>query len=261
MRKFADRMKQWQIVHIDETDSTNRWLRNSQGENPSPCCKAVWADFQTAGRGCGTNVWESERGQNLTFSVLIHPTDIPAQRQFTISMAAALAVVDALADYADGFSIKWPNDIYWHDRKICGMLIENRLTEGMIKDSIIGIGLNVNQQRFVSDAPNPVSLRQIIGRATDRQELLEKVLNRLSLPADANRYRSLLYRREGYHPYRDAAGDFEARLEAVEDDGHLVLQDTDGHTRRYAFKEVIFKIMPEMRNSETSKYRNIELSK
>lgn len=227
------------IVHLAETDSTNRWLREQGGEENM----LVWTDFQTAGRGCGTNTWESARGQNLLFSLLIHPVAVRPSEQFRISMAISLAIVDALACYTDGLSIKWPNDIYWHDRKICGILIENRLSGGVIRDCIIGVGLNVNQQQFVSDAPNPVSLRQILGHDVEREEVLRRIVEGLKIDEDDGpRYRSLLYRRTGFHPYRDAEGGFEAELIDVEDDGHLLLRDRAGRKRRYAFKEVNFRI-------------------
>ena len=207
------------IVHLAETDSTNRWLREQGGEENM----LVWTDFQTAGRGCGTNTWESARGQNLLFSLLIHPVAVRPSEQFRISMAISLAIVDALACYTDGLSIKWPNDIYWHDRKICGILRENRLSGGVIRDCIIGVGLNVNQQQFVSDAPNPVSLRQILGHDVEREEVLRRIVEGFKINEnDGPRYRSLLYRRTGFHPYKDADGDFEAELIDVEDDGHLL---------------------------------------
>ena len=95
---------EWKIVHIDETDSTNRWIMNHDSD-------VVWADFQTAGRGCGTNKWESERGKNLLFSVKIHPVDVPVQKQFHISMAISLAICEALGQQIGDLSIKWPNDI------------------------------------------------------------------------------------------------------------------------------------------------------
>ena len=225
------------IVHLEETDSTNRWLREEGGEEDV----LVWTDYQSAGRGCGTNRWESERGKNLLFSLLIHPVVVRPSEQFRISMSISLAIVSALSDYTDGWSIKWPNDIYWHDRKICGILIENRLSGGVIKDCIIGVGLNVNQQVFMSDAPNPVSLQQILGHDVEREVLLHKILDRFSIAEDDGlRYRSLLYRRTGYYPYRDAEGDFEAEIQGVEDDGHLLLKDRTGRERRYAFKEVAF---------------------
>ena len=229
----------FKIVHIDETDSTNRWL--SMHEE----AEVVLADYQTAGRGCGSNTWESERGKNLTFSIRLRPKDIPARRQFHISMAISLAVCEALGQHIGDLSIKWPNDIYWRNGKIGGILIENALKGSIIKESIIGIGLNVNQQTFRSDAPNPVSLWQICGQDTDRMQLLSDILSCLEhyLNADIRQqYQAMLYRRHGFHPYTDKEGVFMAEIEDVEDDGHLVLRDDQGQQRRYAFKEVQFII-------------------
>ncbi len=158
---------EFKIVHIEETDSTNRWLRsfgskedrNIGGAN-SETSIVVVADYQTAGKGCGTNTWESERGKNLTFSMLIHPKGIPANQQFHITEIVSVALCKMLQSYIyNKVEIKWPNDIYVDDKKICGILIENRLQRTDIKDCIIGIGLNVNQTVFKSDAPNPVSIR------------------------------------------------------------------------------------------------------
>ena len=229
----------WKIVHIDETDSTNHWLREHGGEEDM----VIWADYQTAGRGCGTNTWESERGKNLTFSILLHPEELPANRQFHISMAVSLAICETLGQHIGDLSIKWPNDIYWRNAKIGGILIENRLHGSMIRDSIIGIGLNVNQQEFISDAPNPVSLWQIHGYETNRSKLLEDILEHVRefMKKEIRpQYLSMLYRRKGFHPYVDKGGVFMAELADVEDDGHLVLCDDNGHLRRYAFKEVQF---------------------
>ncbi len=231
----------WKIVHIDETDSTNRWLREQGGEEDM----VVWADYQTAGRGQGQNHWESERGQNLTFSVLLHPEGVLANRQFSISMQVSLALCEALEQHIGDVSIKWPNDIYWRDAKIAGILIENRLHGSEVRDSIIGIGLNVNQRRFVSDAPNPVSLWQICECETDRETLLKDILSamqRLLGQEVRPQYLSKLYRREGFHPYVDAKGAFMAQIVDVQEDGHLLLQDEEGQVRRYAFKEVSFVI-------------------
>ena len=230
------------IIHIDDTDSTNRWLREHGDAERN---QVVWTDYQSAGRGCGTNTWESERGKNLLFSMLVHPQGLKANEQFRISMAISIAIVNALSpliSHPSPLSIKWPNDIYWQDRKLCGILIENRLTGAFVRDSIIGVGLNVNQARFLSDAPNPVSLRQITGREHDREALLHSVIECFALDINAEDYRALLYRRRGLHPYRDAEGDFEAELIAVEDDGHLLLRDSNGRQRRYAFKEIQFTI-------------------
>ena len=241
----------WEIIHIDETDSTNRWLKNRQqtanSQQPSQRHTltertAIWADYQTAGRGCGTNTWESERGKNLLF--------LPANEQFQISMAISLAIVDALGQLVGDLSIKWPNDIYWRNGKLAGILIENTLKGSFVKDSVIGVGLNVNQRTFQSNAPNPVSLWQITGQETDREQLLKAILQAFDSQKDAkgsapfvalkDRYMKMLYRRKGFHPYTDKDGAFMAEIAGIEDDGHLLLTDDNGQQRRYAFKEVSF---------------------
>ena len=116
----------WKIIHIDETDSTNQWLKDHCDGVPDAL--VVVADYQTAGRGCGTNTWESERGKNLLFSLLIHPSDIAANEQFRITESVSVALCQTLQAYINNrVEIKWPNDIYVGDKKICGILIENRL--------------------------------------------------------------------------------------------------------------------------------------
>lgn len=239
----------FKVIHIDETDSTNRWLRDYALSQPEGDYVVV-SEYQTAGRGCGTNSWESERGKNLTFSLLIHPTEITADCQFRISEAVSLALCETLDGYVTDrqVSVKWPNDIYVDDCKICGMLIENRLRGRLMTDSIIGIGLNVNQREFFSDAPNPVSLVQLLGHEVALEPLLQAFLQTLEpmLQMDpetlGKAYRERLYRREGEHEYRDGKGLFRAKLLNVLDDGRLVLLDTEGTARIYAFKEVQFVI-------------------
>ena len=236
----------WKIVHIDETDSTNSWLQKRlAADERSDANLVIWAEYQTAGRGCGTNRWESERGENLTFSMLIHPKELPATQQFHLSMAISLAICEAIGQYIGDVSIKWPNDIYWRNGKIGGILIENTLKGNIIMESIIGIGLNVNQRVFKSDAPNPVSMWQICEHETDREALLKEILEAFERILDSKireQYLSKLYRRKGYHPYADKEGAFMAEIVTVEDDGHLVLHDDNGKERRYAFKEVQFII-------------------
>ena len=252
---LCKRIMDFKIIHIDETDSTNRWLRDRENsfvtsaditKEPSLC---VVADYQTAGKGCGANSWESERGKNLTFSLLLHPEEIPASCQFRISEAVSVALCRTLESYIyNKVEIKWPNDIYVGDRKICGILIENRLLGSTIKDSIVGIGLNVNQASFLSDAPNPVSLFQLLGKEVDREELLDAFLKTLNdvfamdIETLSAAYRHRLYRQEGYYDYEDANGLFRAKLQNVLTDGRLVLLDTEGKARFYAFKEVSFII-------------------
>ena len=257
---------EWKIIHIDETDSTNRWLKEGLAADDSGLTQtivnvgvrksllssaainiAVVADYQTAGRGCGTNTWESERGKNLLFSLLIHPTDISANEQFRITEAVSVALCQTLQPYlTHRVEIKWPNDIYVGDRKICGILIENRLQGSTIKDSIIGIGLNVNQREFKSDAPNPVSLYQLTGKETDLGELLKAFLaafdETYNCKTTCFAYREMLYRRQKYATYATKTTCFTARLMDVLPDGRLLLVDKDGQEQLYAFKEIQFII-------------------
>lgn len=245
-------MEDFRVVHIDETDSTNRWLRENGKGN-----MIVVASYQTAGRGCGQNTWESERGKNLTFSVLFHPRQVPAADQFILSMANALALKEAIGIYVDNVKIKWPNDIYWRDRKICGTLIETALQGSLIKDCIIGTGINVNQRTFHNDAPNPVSLCQILGRETDTDELLQRVtectMKYMRLVEDGawdtirTNYRRHLYRLNESHLYRIGSEQKRCQLADVTDDGHLrlLIQETGqaaATTADFAFKEVSFII-------------------
>lgn len=240
------------FIRIEETESTNDYLRNSKQAVDGGVMTIVSADYQSAGRGQGTNRWESERGKNLLFSVLVHPHELPVRRQFFLSMVGALAIKDAVDSYVGGVTLKWPNDIYCGDRKLSGTLIETHVANGQLKDCIFGVGINVNQRVFTSDAPNPVSLFQLTGREVDREELLRRViasferfyemLAKGDYGTVSSRYRQCLYRREGFYLFRDVRGEFEAAIVDVEDDGHLVLRDKKGVTRRYAFKEVAYII-------------------
>ena len=235
------------VIHIDETDSTNRWLRDYTSPLPAGKYVVLVADYQTAGKGCGSNSWESERGKNLTFSMLIYPEEIPANEQFHITEVVSVAMCETLKHYGcDGVSIKWPNDIYVGDKKICGMLIENRLQGSAIKDCIIGIGLNVNQREFQSDAPNPVSLYQLLGHESDREALLKAFLDAFDSTYNSkttcSTYKEMLYRRGKVSLYKNQTTCFNATLTDVLPDGRLLLVDQEGRERLYAFKEVQFII-------------------
>ena len=234
-----------EIIRLDNTTSTIDFLLAS-GCKEELC---VIADYQSAGKGMGQNTWESERGKNLLFSVLLHPVWLPVAEQYLMSMAWALALYDAVAELLGTqsamLSIKWPNDIYYADMKLSGTRIDINLQGFAIQDMVIGTGINVNQTEFRSDAPNPVSLWQIIEQETDREQLLRNILKALAHYQGSDvkaSYLSLLYRRKDFHPYVDKDGAFMAEIVDVEDDGHLLLRDEEGKERRYAFKEVSFII-------------------
>lgn len=221
----------------------------------------VTTDYQTHGHGQVNTVWESARGENLLFSFLFRPQHITAGEQFFLSEIACLAVAHTLDAYTEGISVKWPNDVYHHNRKICGMLLRHTLSGAQISATLVGIGLNLNQKQFVGDAPNPVSLRQIIGRPVDREEVLcrfahhfDRLLRAVTPPDPDERlaqrqrlhreYLRRLYHRDGAHDYVDTASGetFSAHIVDVAPTGQLTLQTTDGRLRHYHFKEVRFVV-------------------
>ena len=243
-------------IHLPETESTNLYAKAIDTMDD---LTLITTDHQTAGRGQRGNSWESEAGRNLLFSLIIKPSTIPAAQQFVISELISVAICDTLSQYTPDIRIKWPNDIYYRDRKLCGILIEHDIEGTHLSRSIIGVGLNVNQTEFTSDAPNPISLRQILGREVEREALLETIATRfmelytqhtsptptLSRTALHERYVRLLYRRDQHAPYRDVCGPFTATLRTVAPDGRLLLEDTQGQQRSYLFKEVEFVLVEE----------------
>ena len=242
--------KETDIIRVQETDSTNNYIRQILSERDLKEGSIVIADSQTAGRGQAGNFWESEQGKNLTFSIIIYPDFIPANRQFIISQTVALSIQKTLNEYTNGITVKWPNDIYWKEKKICGILIENDLAGISILNSILGIGININQKTFRSNAPNPVSLSQITNVEYNLDEVLQRFRRHfyalyLSLVQGKTKeirdeYLSVLYRREGFHDYRDNCGDFKAEIKDISLTGQLLLRLPDNTTREYAFKEVAF---------------------
>ena len=240
-------------INIKETASTNTYLARMAAMLPSGT--VIYTHHQSAGRGQRGNSWEAEPGKNLTFSLLVKNAPVAPAAQFGISEAVSLAIVDFLSQYSTGFSIKWPNDIYHGDRKICGILIEHSLCGNSIRHTIIGAGININQDVFLSDAPNPVSLKQIIGCETDLDAALRGVCSRIEAQVAAlgtaygatrlhSRYLATLYRHDGcMHEFAlPGGGHFMARIAGVAPAGTLMLEHADGSCHDYAFKEVQFVI-------------------
>ena len=171
------------LIELDETDSTNRFLIQlcNEKENTVEEMTTVKTDYQTSGKGQRGNSWEAEKGQNLLFSFVLYPTFLEARHQFILSQIVSLAIKEELSRWSDEISIKWPNDIYWKEKKICGILIENDLSGIYIGRCIVGIGININQEKFVSDAPNPVSLKQITGKKHDRTTVFNHIMKRIAI--------------------------------------------------------------------------------
>ncbi len=239
------------IINLPTAHSTNSVLAEMAPTAPHGTVVATYE--QTAGRGQRGNSWEAAPGENITMSMLLRPAHISPSRQFVISQAVSVAIVDFLRRYLPGetVSVKWPNDIYVGDRKICGILIENTIAGSRIEYSIVGIGLNVNQERFLSDAPNPCSITNFTGEKypvdTLLAELSGMILARMA-EVDAEvgdstvpeLYRSMMWRGSGYHPYRDnlLSEEIEGAIHSIAPTGHITLALPTGELRTYAFKEI-----------------------
>lgn len=250
------------VKWFETVGSTNSELAVDKADLPDFATYA--AEYQSGGRGQKGNSWHSGKGLNLTFSTLARPEKVNVSEQFSISQAAAMAVVDYLHTLSITATVKWPNDIYVGEKKICGILIENSLEENRITSSIVGIGLNVNQVSFDESLPNPVSLKLITGIQYDvRKELgslLETLRNRLSA-IESGRYRNRLdieymesmFRRGGWYDFeRMEESDipvekrdghvFRARILGVASDGRLLLENEAGVVETFAFKEIKYII-------------------
>lgn len=250
-------------MYVEEVDSTNNWLKAAVAADAAwlreERIPVVWTGFQTAGRGQAGNGWESERGQNLLFSVLLRKPQVAIAEQFMLSMLAAVALRETVAEEIgeEGLTIKWPNDLYWGDKKLAGMLIENTLAGGAIAYSIIGIGLNINQEHWIGNAPNPVSMRLITGQSYSPEKVLTWYMMHLQAWLQRPRsewreaYMQHLYRREGWWRFverevsltptmnaQTTDGGFLARIEGITEQGELILKRENNETKTYHFKEI-----------------------
>ncbi|MFP4042363.1 MAG: biotin--[acetyl-CoA-carboxylase] ligase [Bacteroidales bacterium] len=238
------------IISLMSTESTNDYARKLLEKGKPENGTIIIAGEQTKGRGHGQNEWFSQSGKNLTFTIILYPTFVNSENQFLLSKAVSLGIADYLSQYLDDIFIKWPNDIYVDNYKIAGILIENDWIASRMKNSIIGIGLNINQQYFPENLPNPVSLMQVMECNFSLKAELRKLLKSLdyrykmlkSKHVDRiNRdYHNKLYRLGDYHQYRKGREVFVARIIGVTDFGKLILESDHGKTMEFNFKEVEF---------------------
>lgn len=250
-------------MYIKQTYSTSTLLRE-QYTVDLPHLYTIRTDFQTAGRGQAGNSWESEEGKNLLFSALLRYNDIRATEQWRLSMLVAVALWDVLAKYLPQkpLTIKWPNDIYFSDKKLVGILIENSLSGQYIGYSIVGIGLNINQTEWQSNAPNPISMKEITGKEYKAETLMNEWIHAMAnweiQPTEAiqTAYLQHLYRREGWHTYveREVSvaptaiaqsgieGAFMAEIAGITPQGELILRTENNEEKTYHFKQIRFVI-------------------
>ena len=241
------------IVHLLEVDSTNRYVRDEaaalwQNRGISDFA-VVTAGHQTAGRGQRGNTWSSNAGENLLFSILVHPGEtLEVSKQFLLSQAVALSIHDAMKCHGIDTLLKWPNDIYAGNRKLAGILLELDYSGAFVEQAIIGIGLNVNQEGFPTMDRVPVSMKMLWKRDFILNDVLATILDLFehyytemrfgNRDAIAAEYKRVLLGMNERHTFIDRDGHFDAVIQDIESDGHLILRRNDGSTGRYAFKEV-----------------------
>jgi BirA family biotin operon repressor/biotin-[acetyl-CoA-carboxylase] ligase len=238
------------LFFFENLPSTNTKAASLLISNNIPEGSIIYTNYQKAGRGQMGNEWESENGKNLLISIVLMPSMINAADQFLISMTVSLGICDFLKRYIPVCSIKWPNDIYVNNDKIAGILIENSVTGDQIEKTVAGVGININQVKFLSDAPNPVSLSLLTGISYD----LSDCLNQLASDMD-RRYKQLLsenyelikleyvsqlFRLNEWGHYHDIAGNYMGRIITVAEYGRLRMEKQSGDIVEYSFKELDF---------------------
>ena len=239
-------------IKLDTIDSTMQYLARPEFSACEDSFIVATAEYQTAGRGQKGTFWESEKGKNLLLGMVLRHTHLHPTEQFYLSEICALALVETLDTYTAGCTIKWPNDIYYADRKVSGMLLEHTLQGATLSQTIVGIGLNINQHTFLSDAPNPVSLVQILNQEICRETLLDAFLQRFQtyyarleqqdFSTIHSSYVNRLYRHNAWATFREETDTFMGRIVDVETTGRLVIETVEGVKRKFTFKEVAYVI-------------------
>lgn len=240
------------IIFLTEVESTNNYANQLVLSKAAVEGTVVLAQHQKKGKGQQGNRWESEDGKNLLASIILFPEFLSAGKQFYLSKIASLAIVDFLKSEITNICIKWPNDIYVQDKKVAGILIENAVKGQNISSAIIGIGLNLNQELFISDAPNPVSLKQITGKDYDVKKITEQILKHIDVWYRKLKdgyfneidlaYFSLLFRANKWALFAENGKQFEAKITGIGKFGQLILEYRNGLSAEYMFKEVEFVI-------------------
>src|SRR5690554_332277 len=236
------------ILYLPECHSTNDIAKQKLKEKIVAEGSIIITDKQTNGRGQRGNQWQTEPGQNLTFSLILTPFFLDASEQFDLNIAVSLGIRAALSEYLTGIKVKWPNDIV-HEKggKLGGILIENFLKGPRIEASVVGIGLNVNQMEF--PVAQACSMALLAGSPVDKEDLFEKIISSIEYfyLMLKNRgknnlvesYQSHLYRFGEICPFDDGEK-FNGKITGIAEDGKLVIQKENQELFHYAFKEVRF---------------------
>lgn len=208
----------------------------------------IMADYQTKGKGQKDTYWIGEKGSNLTFSILLYPSFLDPASNFFLSMVLSLGIVDMLLFYGIVAKIKWPNDIYTSNGKIAGILIENAIQNDIIKYSVLGIGLNVNQEVFPENISNPTSMKIELKRVNDRENVLKKLLESVEYWINKlydqdfnmikNQYEQQLLFRDQLKEFHAGDDIFSGIIKGINEIGQLLIADESNSIRAFNFKEV-----------------------
>ena len=244
------------ITRFKTLESTNQYLQNLLNEGIDIVDNIVVTDYQTSGKGQGKNMWQSEDGKNLLFSIALDMSFLKAENQFLLTQIVSVTMINVLKKYLpeESLSIKWPNDIYFNDKKIAGILIKNEIRGMMMGTSIIGIGLNVNQTSFNEDLPNPISMKMITGKDFDLETILNNIcleLRALSLEHKTNAHSPQLtahsYRKHLYRYNQWASFEYEGQVKEMmitgyDQFGRLILKEKNEREVVCDLKEISFKV-------------------
>ncbi|MCU0473099.1 MAG: biotin--[acetyl-CoA-carboxylase] ligase [Bacteroidales bacterium] len=236
------------LLFYEDLPSTNTQASRLLKEKVQQEGTVVYTDFQTAGRGQTGNKWESGKGKNLLFSIMLYPDTILPEDQFMISMSVSLGICDFLDSHLEGATIKWPNDNYVKNDKIAGILIENSIMGDKIESCVTGIGLNINQVTFPTEIPNAVSLKKVTGKEYTPDQCLNEVLSRLDFryrqllyddrAMIRSEYVSRLYRLNEWHLFRRKGSIFSGRITDVLSSGKLIIEENTGKMSEFGFREI-----------------------
>jgi BirA family biotin operon repressor/biotin-[acetyl-CoA-carboxylase] ligase len=241
-----------EILRYDNLSSTNTKASELLKNQEIPEGTVVHTDYQTAGKGQRGNKWESEKGKNLLISIILYPESVLPEEQFFLSMTISLGITDFLDRYITGSKIKWPNDIYFGNDKIAGILIENTIMGEQTETTVAGIGLNINQENFRGTIINPVSLKMITGESYNTDICMKQLLESLDLRYKQllfgdrtllrTDYISRLYRYNEWYSYKKEEDVFTGRICDVLPTGILTIEEKNGRRHNFSFKEVEYII-------------------
>lgn len=236
--------------HLEEVNSTNEILWEFSEKVQLSDFHTISTDFQSKGKGQGQNKWESKAGLNILVSFIVFPDFLVAESAFQISRWVSLSIIDYLSSKGiENLRIKWPNDIYVKDEKIAGILIQNGIQGPFLSKTMIGIGLNVNQEKFSSNLPNPVSLKNILQHDFDVLEEISLLMNYItqtyhsiqSSPQELiSNYHDKMYQLDEWKFYQTNRGEEKGKIIGVDEFGRLLLEFEDSRVQAYDLKEIQF---------------------